>query len=66
MTAHFQSLLVGALLEAVCAIIVGILAEECMHKGSASLQAGLVGHFTLAPAGTPKSQLTSRNIQGGM
>ena len=28
-------------------------------------QAGLVGHFTLAPNGTPKDQLTVRNKQGG-
>ncbi|PPQ78039.1 hypothetical protein CVT25_015584 [Psilocybe cyanescens] len=27
--------------------------------------AGLVGHFTLAPPGTPKSELTKRNKQGG-
>ncbi|KAF8240859.1 sugar transporter [Tricholoma matsutake] len=43
-----RSLLVGALLEATCAII-----------------AGLVGHFTLAPTGTLKILLTSRNKQGG-
>lgn len=41
-------LLTGALLQAACAII-----------------AGLVGHFTLAPAGTAKSLLTHRNKQGG-
>jgi len=28
-------------------------------------QAGLVGHFTLAPQGTPQELLTSRNKQGG-
>ncbi|TFK42071.1 general substrate transporter [Crucibulum laeve] len=43
-----RSLLTGALLEAACSII-----------------AGLVGHFTLAPVGTPKSQLTPRNRAGG-
>ncbi|KAF5385355.1 hypothetical protein D9615_001062 [Tricholomella constricta] len=43
-----RSLLTGALLEAACAII-----------------AGLVGHYTLAPAGTPKAELTARNRQGG-
>ncbi|EKM84259.1 hypothetical protein AGABI1DRAFT_52117 [Agaricus bisporus var. burnettii JB137-S8] len=43
-----KSLLWGALLEAACSII-----------------AGLVGHFTLAPAGTPADQLTHRNKQGG-
>ncbi|EMD31107.1 hypothetical protein CERSUDRAFT_120076 [Gelatoporia subvermispora B] len=43
-----KSLLTGALLEATCAII-----------------AGLVGHFTLAPSGTPVSQLTPRNKAGG-
>ncbi|KAJ7292647.1 general substrate transporter [Mycena rebaudengoi] len=43
-----RSLLTGALLQAGCAII-----------------AGLVGHFTLAPAGTDKALLTSRNKQGG-
>jgi len=30
-----------------------------------SLIAGLVGHFTLAPTGTPLDQLTPRNKQGG-
>ncbi|KAK0466200.1 general substrate transporter [Desarmillaria tabescens] len=30
-----------------------------------SLIAGLVGHFTLAPSGTPANQLTQRNKQGG-
>ncbi|KAI0073728.1 general substrate transporter [Panus rudis PR-1116 ss-1] len=30
-----------------------------------SLIAGLVGHFTLAPAGTPADQLSPRNKQGG-
>ncbi|PCH34180.1 general substrate transporter [Wolfiporia cocos MD-104 SS10] len=44
----WQSLLVGALLEATCAII-----------------AGLVGHFLLAPSGTPSNMLTLRNRQGG-
>ncbi|TFK56384.1 general substrate transporter [Heliocybe sulcata] len=43
-----NSLLTGSVLEAICALI-----------------AGLVGHFTLAPTGTPPSQLTSRNKQGG-
>ncbi|KAI0931239.1 hypothetical protein AcW2_000166 [Taiwanofungus camphoratus] len=43
-----RSLLLGALLEAACAII-----------------AGLVGHFLLAPSGTPSDQLTPRNRQGG-
>ncbi|KAJ2924765.1 hypothetical protein H1R20_g12329, partial [Candolleomyces eurysporus] len=43
-----KSLLTGALLEAACAVI-----------------AGLVGHFTLAPAGTPTEQLTRRNKAGG-
>ncbi|KXN85730.1 Hexose transporter 2 [Leucoagaricus sp. SymC.cos] len=43
-----RSLLTGALLEAACSII-----------------AGLVGHFTLAPQGTPVDQLTHRNKQGG-
>jgi MFS transporter, SP family, sugar:H+ symporter len=28
-------------------------------------QAGLAGHFTLAPTGTPKSELTARNKAGG-
>lgn len=28
-------------------------------------QAGLVGHYTLAPTGTPTSLLTNRNKQGG-
>ncbi|EJU01963.1 general substrate transporter [Dacryopinax primogenitus] len=42
------SLLVGALWQAACAII-----------------AGLVGHYTLAPVGTPPDQLTARNIAGG-
>jgi SP family sugar:H+ symporter-like MFS transporter len=43
-----RSLLTGALMQAACAII-----------------AGLVGHFTLAPAGTAKDLLTKRNKQGG-
>ncbi|TEB04014.1 sugar transporter [Coprinellus micaceus] len=43
-----QSLLTGALMEAVCAIV-----------------AGLVGHYTLAPAGTPTELLTKRNKAGG-
>ncbi|KZT02237.1 general substrate transporter [Laetiporus sulphureus 93-53] len=43
-----RSLLLGALLEATCAII-----------------AGLVGHFLLAPSGTPADQLTTRNRRGG-
>ncbi|EPQ60032.1 general substrate transporter [Gloeophyllum trabeum ATCC 11539] len=43
-----DSLLIGAALQAACAII-----------------AGLVGHFTLAPSGTPTSQLTARNKSGG-
>jgi len=29
------------------------------------IQAGLVGHFTLAAPHTPKAQLTARNRQGG-
>ncbi|GJJ13579.1 hypothetical protein Clacol_007835 [Clathrus columnatus] len=33
--------------------------------GSAAEAAGLVGHFTLAPTGTPLNQLTSRNKAGG-
>ena len=43
-----QSLLTGALWEATCAII-----------------AGLVGHYTLAPTGTPAADLTQRNRSGG-
>jgi MFS family permease len=43
-----RSLLTGALWEAACAII-----------------AGLVGHFTLAPSGTPSGELTQRNKSGG-
>lgn len=43
-----RSLLTGALMEAACSLI-----------------AGLVGHFTLAPPKTLKSQLTSRNKRGG-
>ncbi|KAB5589324.1 Low-affinity glucose transporter HXT3 [Ceratobasidium theobromae] len=34
-------------------------------EGSCSLIAGLVGHFTLAPEGTPLEQLTTRNKAGG-
>lgn len=41
-------LLVGAVGEAICALI-----------------AGLVGHFTLAPTGTPLTELTQRNKSGG-
>ncbi|KAJ7511845.1 general substrate transporter [Mycena galericulata] len=43
-----RSLLTGAVLQASCALI-----------------AGLVGHYTLAPSGTPLSQLTQRNKSGG-
>ncbi|KAJ7894575.1 general substrate transporter [Mycena leptocephala] len=43
-----RSLLTGAILEAACALI-----------------AGVVGHTTLAPKGTPKELLTHRNKQGG-
>ncbi|KAI0652719.1 general substrate transporter [Trametes meyenii] len=43
-----NSLLTGSIMEAVCALI-----------------AGLVGHYTLAPNGTPADQLTKRNRQGG-
>jgi MFS family permease len=43
-----KSLLIGALLEAVCALV-----------------AGLVGHFTLAPAGTATALLTAKNKRGG-
>ncbi|KIY52020.1 MFS general substrate transporter, partial [Fistulina hepatica ATCC 64428] len=43
-----QSLLIGAVWEAICALI-----------------AGLVGHFMLAPTGTPTSELTSREKLGG-
>ncbi|CAA7265874.1 unnamed protein product [Cyclocybe aegerita] len=43
-----KSLLTGALMEAGCSII-----------------AGLVGHYTLAPAHTPKALLTKRNRAGG-
>ncbi|ORY91683.1 and other transporter-domain-containing protein [Leucosporidium creatinivorum] len=43
-----KSLLTGAAVEAVCALI-----------------AGLVGHFTLAPDGTPADQLTSSQQAGG-
>ncbi|KAF8899307.1 sugar transporter [Infundibulicybe gibba] len=43
-----RSLLSGALMEAACSLI-----------------AGLVGHYTLAPTGTPKDQLSPRNRSGG-
>ena len=43
-----QSLLTGAVWEAICALI-----------------AGLVGHYTLAPTGTPTADLTQRNKRGG-
>lgn len=43
-----NSLLTGAVCQAICALI-----------------AGLVGHFTLAPALTPLNQLTQRNKSGG-
>ncbi|KAJ3558801.1 hypothetical protein NM688_g710 [Phlebia brevispora] len=47
-TGRRKSLLIGSILEAICALI-----------------AGLVGHFTLAPTGTPANQLTTRNRRGG-
>ena len=34
-------------------------------EATCALIAGLVGHFTLAPVGTPQNQLTPRNKQGG-
>ncbi|CAE6459388.1 unnamed protein product [Rhizoctonia solani] len=34
-------------------------------EGACSLIAGLVGHFTLAPEGTPSNMLTARNRAGG-
>ncbi|KAF5312723.1 hypothetical protein D9619_002694 [Psilocybe cf. subviscida] len=34
-------------------------------EAACSIIAGLVGHFTLAPPGTPKADLTPRNKQGG-
>jgi len=34
-------------------------------QGTCAIIAGLVGHFTLAPADTPQDQLTPRNKQGG-
>jgi len=34
-------------------------------EGACALIAGLVGHFTLAPSGTPKTDLTHRNKAGG-
>lgn len=34
-------------------------------EGVCALIAGLVGHFLLAPPGTPADQLTVRNKQGG-
>jgi SP family sugar:H+ symporter-like MFS transporter len=34
-------------------------------EATCSLIAGLVGHFTLAPANTPLAQLTERNKRGG-
>ena len=36
-----------------------------MLEGACALIAGLVGHYTLAPKGTPIDQLTKRNRQGG-
>ncbi|CCL98892.1 uncharacterized protein FIBRA_00899 [Fibroporia radiculosa] len=43
-----RSLMTGALFEAMCALI-----------------AGLVGHFLLAPSGTPQADLTPTNKKGG-
>lgn len=36
-----------------------------LDLGTLLIQAGLVGHFTLAPSGTPTDQLTPRNKRGG-
>ncbi|KAF8203957.1 sugar transporter [Pholiota molesta] len=41
------------------------LLTGALLEGGCSLIAGLVGHFTLAPAGTPQDQLTARNRRGG-
>jgi SP family sugar:H+ symporter-like MFS transporter len=41
------------------------LLTGALLEGACALIAGLVGHFTLAPTGTPKDQLTMRNKRGG-
>jgi hypothetical protein len=60
-----KSLLLGASLQAVCAIIVRIRYHWANSYGLILLQVALVGHFTLAPSGTPTSMLTARNKSGG-
>jgi hypothetical protein len=61
----YKSLLLGASLQAVCAIIVRIRYPWANSYGLILLQVALVGHFTLAPSGTPISMLTARNKSGG-
>lgn len=34
-------------------------------EAACALIAGVVGHVTLAPSGTPSDQLTSKNLAGG-
>ncbi|KAG6841720.1 hypothetical protein C0991_007606 [Blastosporella zonata] len=41
------------------------LLTGALLEGACSLIAGLVGHYTLAPTGTPKELLTPRNKAGG-
>jgi len=41
------------------------LLSGALLEGACALIAGLVGHFTLAPAGTPLDQLSHRNKAGG-
>jgi len=41
------------------------LLSGALMQAVCALCAGLVGHFTLAPVGTPRDQLTHRNKQGG-
>ncbi|KAJ7726395.1 general substrate transporter [Mycena metata] len=59
-----RSLLIGAVLQAACALIVifNIISSNSIIF---HCQAGLVGHFTLAPTGTANNLLTHRNKQGG-
>ncbi|KAJ7784780.1 general substrate transporter [Mycena olivaceomarginata] len=59
-----RSLLTGAVLEAICALVV-CSHLACFLRFLLRNKAGAVGHATLAPAGTAKELLTSRNKRGG-
>lgn len=60
-----RSLLIGAILEGACSLIVRARIFRGDTSDRSNPQAGLVGHYTLAPPGTAQSLLTPRNKHGG-